>query len=449
MHAAGDADGLPYYTMPRVEGESLRDHLTRRQRLSVNEALTILRDIARALAYAHRRGIVHRDIKPDNVLVADNMAVVTDFGIAKAIAAARDDERAEQTAPPVPAPTRPGLTMTGTSLGTPEYMAPEQVAGDPGMDHRVDIYALGVVGYELLAGRPPFHGRTPREQLTAQMSERPRDLAQLRLDLPPAVSGLIMQSLEKDPSARPESADAMVRELDSAITGTPAPVSADEPEVIRRAFSWYVVSFVAAAAIAWTAMQVMGLPDWVFPGAIALMALGLPVVAFTALARYAAYQAASSTARRFRLARWLGTRSLWAAQYLNWRRVTIGGATSLGGFGILVAGVMVTRSMGIGPAASLFGSGTLAEQEQVMMTDFSASGVDSALVSAVTIAARTGLLQSRVISVLWGGPLDAALARMRRPANAPIDLATRARTGNPRGIAGCGRRPCHPRWCGL
>jgi serine/threonine-protein kinase len=152
VHAAGETDGLPYYTMPLVDGHSLRSRLAKGGPLPITEAISVLRDVAKALAYAHEHGVAHRDIKPDNVLLSGGAAVVTDFGVAKALSMAKH--------------TVPGGTLTevGTSLGTPAYMAPEQAAADPRTDHRADIYAFGVVGYEILAGQPPFHGRTPQKR---------------------------------------------------------------------------------------------------------------------------------------------------------------------------------------------------------------------------------------------------------------------------------------------
>jgi serine/threonine-protein kinase len=147
--AAGEVDGLPYFTMPFVEGESLRSRLTGGG-LPIADVLAILRDVSKALAYAHARNIVHRDIKPDNVLLSGGTAVVTDFGIAKALSASRT------------AGVGATLTSVGTSIGTPAYMAPEQVAGDPNFDHRVDLYALGCMAQELLTGKPPFADRSPR-----------------------------------------------------------------------------------------------------------------------------------------------------------------------------------------------------------------------------------------------------------------------------------------------
>ncbi|HEY9442608.1 MAG TPA: serine/threonine-protein kinase, partial [Gemmatimonadales bacterium] len=179
--AAGEAADLLYFTMPLVEGESLQARLARDGELPVGEATRILRDVADALSYAHRHGVVHRDIKPGNVLLSDGHALVTDFGVAKAL----DQSR------------RSSLTSTGLALGTPTYMAPEQAAADPHTDHRADIYALGAVGYELLSGRPPFTAPTAQAVVAAHLTQTPTPLAQLRLGVPPALAALVMRCLEK------------------------------------------------------------------------------------------------------------------------------------------------------------------------------------------------------------------------------------------------------------
>jgi len=198
--SAGDIDGLPFYTMPFVDGESLRARLARGP-LGATEVIGVLRDVSKALAYAHRQGVVHRDIKPDNVLLSEGTAVVTDFGIAKAISAART--------------SAPGATLTqiGTSIGTPAYMAPEQAAGDPDIDHRADIYSLGAMAYELLAGRPVFADRTAQRMLAAHMGEAPRSITETRPDLPAPLAELVMRCLEKDPKDRPQTATEIVRVL--------------------------------------------------------------------------------------------------------------------------------------------------------------------------------------------------------------------------------------------
>ena len=206
--SAGELDGLPYFIMPFISGESLRARINRGP-LSVRETVTIMKDVARALGYAHGRGIVHRDIKPDNILLSAGAAVVTDFGVAKALAASRDKTTS------TPAGT---MTGVGVSLGTPQYMAPEQAAADPNTDHRADIYAFGIVAYEMLAGAPPFHGRTPQALLAAQLTEEPAPITQRRYDVPPALSQLIMRCLEKSPASRPRAANDVVRALDDPET---------------------------------------------------------------------------------------------------------------------------------------------------------------------------------------------------------------------------------------
>jgi hypothetical protein len=199
--AAGDVDSLPYFIMPFVAGQSLRQRLDGNRGLPPNEAVGILRDIAKALAHAHALGIVHRDIKPENVLISGGAAAVTDFGIAKALSTSRMVSGAT-------------LTQGGTSLGTPAYMAPEQAAADPDADHRADIYSFGVVAYELIAGTPPFHGRSPQALLTAHMAEPPPPLETRVPNVPPALAHLIMRCLAKSPAERPPTASALLDGLD-------------------------------------------------------------------------------------------------------------------------------------------------------------------------------------------------------------------------------------------
>jgi tetratricopeptide (TPR) repeat protein len=231
--AAGETDGLPYFTMPYVAGESLRRRLDGGKPLPVVDTVAVLRDVARALAYAHEHGVVHRDIKPDNVLVAGGSAAVTDFGIAKALSSSRTFGGEH-------------LTRVGNSLGTPAYMAPEQVAADPNADHRIDIYSFGAMAYELLTGSPPFGGRPPHEVLSAQLTEQPVPLRTRAPDVPPPLSALVMKCLAKNPADRPQTADEIVRALDRIDLSS----DGSAPTPIPKASRGRTIAIVAAVLIA-------------------------------------------------------------------------------------------------------------------------------------------------------------------------------------------------------
>ena len=237
MLDSGEADGLLYYVMPFVDGDSLRARLVKQGTLAPSEALRLLRDIVDALAHAHRHQVVHRDIKPDNVMIADRHAVVMDFGVAKAMS--------DATA------TTSGLTSIGVSLGTPAYMAPEQAAADPFIDHRADIYSVGAVAYEMLAGRPPFTG-SPQSVLSAQIGRTPEPLAQLKPDVPPAIAQIVMTCLEKDPAKRYQTADELLAAIESLVTptGTRPPTTEAPPNRARRvAMGAAVLLVIAAGAV--------------------------------------------------------------------------------------------------------------------------------------------------------------------------------------------------------
>ena len=188
-----------WYTMPLVTGESLGTLLHREGRLPVAQAVRILREIAEALAWAHAHGVVHRDLKPDNVLMADGHTVIADFGVAKALTATHGDSAITEQADGI-------RTATGAGLGTPAYMAPEQAAGAKSVDHRTDLYALGVIAYELLTGAPPFTGPSRQALITAHLAERPVRLSARRRDVPRALETLAMRLLEKQAADRPASA---------------------------------------------------------------------------------------------------------------------------------------------------------------------------------------------------------------------------------------------------
>jgi serine/threonine-protein kinase len=195
---SGRVDGTVFYVMPYVQGESLRTRLKRETQLPVEDAIRITADIAAALDYAHRHGVIHRDIKPDNVLFHDGRALVADFGIA--LARTRDDDGSR-------------LTRSGVSLGTPEYMSPEQAAGDPNVDARTDVYALGVVLYEMLTGRRPFTGLTPQAIFAKVMSEDPAPLFEQRRTIPQHVDDAVLRALEKLPADRWQTPASFVEAL--------------------------------------------------------------------------------------------------------------------------------------------------------------------------------------------------------------------------------------------
>jgi serine/threonine protein kinase len=196
--SAGQAGMRLYYTMPLVDGESLRERMGRERPMSIESVSRILEDIAGALAYAHGEGIVHRDMKPENVMFFHGRAVVLDFGIGKALTAAQRDD------------SEPRITQAGVSLGTPMYIAPEQAAGDPTLDHRADIYALGVLAYEMLTGHPPFAARTPQAVMAAHATEIPLPVSSKRSDVPAPLARVIMKCLAKHPAERPQSADEII-----------------------------------------------------------------------------------------------------------------------------------------------------------------------------------------------------------------------------------------------
>ena len=235
--STGEANGVPWYSMPYVRGESLRARLASGQPVPLTEATHILRDVARALAFAHGEGVVHRDIKPENILLSGGAAVVTDFGIAKAVSVSRTEDSASSVT----------MTQAGSSIGTPAYMAPEQAAGDPATDHRADIYAWGVVAWELIAGKHPFASRTTATaMIAAHLTETPATLA----SVPPTLASLVARCLEKDPARRPQSAGELLSALDHV--GTP---SGERPAAENRVG-------LRNAAIAVGTVGVIALAGW-------------------------------------------------------------------------------------------------------------------------------------------------------------------------------------------
>ena len=213
LHDSGEADGLLFYVMPFVDGESLREKLQRDGAFTVHETVRILREVADALAYAHGRGIVHRDIKPDNVMLSRRHAIVTDFGVAKAVSEASDRQ----------------LTTVGVALGTPAYMSPEQATGEDDIDHRSDIYSLGALGYEMLAGAPPFGGPTPQAVVAKHFTEPVPSLRAARGELPESVEQLVQRTLAKSADDRFATGAELIDAITAVGSGAALTAAAASP----------------------------------------------------------------------------------------------------------------------------------------------------------------------------------------------------------------------------
>jgi eukaryotic-like serine/threonine-protein kinase len=244
LYDSGEADGLLFYVMPYVDGESLRDRLIREGELPVAETVRILSNVVDALSKAHSLGLVHRDIKPDNVMLAGRHAVVMDFGVAKAVSDAREGSN---------------LTSAGVALGTPAYMAPEQAAGDPHIDHRADIYAVGALAYEMLTGRPPFTGTTQQEVLAKQVTATPEAVTVHRPSVSRGLETLVMRCLEKKAADRWQTADEILPHLEALATpsGGMQPTAAMAALKRKPTMAWGAVG---------AGVLVVGLVGWAIGG---------------------------------------------------------------------------------------------------------------------------------------------------------------------------------------
>ena len=410
--AAGD---LLYYIMPFIEGESLRAKLAREGELPVAEAAKIMREVVDALSYAHRSGVVHRDIKPDNVLLSDGHAVVTDFGVAKAVTASSG---------------KSSLTSLGVALGTPAYMAPEQAAADPHVDHRADIYATGVLAYEMLTGQTPFTAPTAQALLAAHITQVPDPVSTRRPAVPAVLNGLLMRCLEKRPADRWQSAAELLGHLEAAATpstggltptGTSPAVSSGTEEAIRRSHPVRVavlfgVAAVAVIGLAFVLVRALGLPDWVLYGAAGLMAAGLPIIALTGH-----FERRRAEARA--TGRILPPSAGGVQHWFTWRKAIRGGLIAFGVLAVVAGGYTVMRLAGIGPAGTLVASGRLKAKDRMIVADFENRTSDPGLAGSITEAFRIDLGQSPVVRLLSTAELAAALGRMQRDPASPLTAA--------------------------
>ncbi|MGD2122675.1 MAG: serine/threonine-protein kinase [Gemmatimonadota bacterium] len=374
VHDSGEADGFLFYVMPFIKGESLRSRLTKEKQLPVEDAVQITREIADALAYAHEEGVIHRDVKPANIMLEAGHAVLADFGVAHAVAEAKDKR----------------LTRTGTSLGTPAYMSPEQAAGEQGLDGRSDQYALGCVLFEMLAGHPPFTGAQVEAVLRQHLTEEPPSVTKARPTVANAVARVINRALAKSPADRYRTAGEMAAEL--ALTNRPSQSSPPglslQGRPIWQILGGWALGSLAILGASGTLRDLIGLPAWV-PTAAGLICLGsLPLV--------------------------LGA-TLKLRQQLSWRIVGLVTGVAFVLLAMGTVGYMGMRVMGVGPAGTLIGKGVLGERTRVVVAEIDSRHQDTLVASAITEALRIGLVESEVLQIVDPAEVAELLALMQLP----------------------------------
>ncbi|MEE8192054.1 MAG: protein kinase [Gemmatimonadales bacterium] len=384
LYDSGNADGVLYYVMPFIEGETLRERIARSGRLSLDEALHIAREVGSALSYAHSKDVIHRDIKPANILLSGGHAVVADFGIARAISASGG----------------PGLTQAGIAVGTPQYMSPEQVLGSDTLDGRSDIYSLGCVVYEMLVGGPPFDGRTAQAIIAKRFKEPRPNLEGLDHTVPADTRQALMKAFATEPEDRYDTASTFVREM-----GVPPSAGESLPRrlgVLGAGGLYLAVSLILLAVTQFLLVQ-LGLPDWVMPGVGVLLLIGLPVMVAAA---HSEIRIANGRAPLL--------------PFLNWNNAMRAGVLAMGGWSALVAGYMGMRLLGVGPVGTLVAAGVLEERERVVVADFENRTANPLLGRAVTEAFRVDLAQSPVVTLMSPASVARVLTLMERPADEPV-----------------------------
>ena len=403
--SAGVTNGHPWYSMPLVQGESLRARIAREGALTPAATARMIRDVAEALAYAHAQGVVHRDIKPDNILLSGTHALVTDFGVAKAISAS----------------TNAGtMTGTGVAIGTAAYMAPEQAAGDPACDHRADLYALGATAYEMLTGRMLFPQRSPVQMLAAHALETPEPLAHLVPDMPRELAALVDQLLEKHPNDRPSRAQDVADVLSAMLTRwTSGELTPAVGQVtLLRGLSFWGITTVSATLAAWLAVRWLPVPEWTLPAVAIVMLAGLPVVLLTVWVHRPARplamvpSVASTTT--------VGRMEAVARPHLTWRRAKIGALMAVAGV-VLAAGTWAgSRALGVGPAATLIQQGQVDSASRLFVADFDVPASDSSLTDVVTDLMRTELSRGIATPMVTAAQRNFALLAMGRDRNTRV-----------------------------
>jgi serine/threonine-protein kinase len=315
VHDSGEAEGVLYYVMPYVDGESLRERMMKDGALPVDEALQLAREVAEALGYAHKRGIIHRDIKPGNVMLGEGHALVADFGIARATSGGGE-----------------ALTRTGLAVGTPQYMSPEQATGERDIDARADVYAVGAVMYEMLGGLPPYVGPTPQAVLAKSLTEDVPPLRTVRPEIPAPVAQVVMKALARRPTDRyatgAELAEAIAAARDTVRSGF-NPVASAGPSP-ARVWALFGVSAAVSLAVIYGLVSRWGLASWTLGLAAGLLVIGAAVLAATA---------------RFEARRLAGEEVTGLGRWLTWGRAGWGGGLAAA-LWVCVAVVLVFQGPG-------------------------------------------------------------------------------------------------------
>ena len=379
----------------------------------------------KALAYAHAHGVVHRDIKPDNILLSGGHAVVTDFGVAKAVSAS-NSRRARSRRP-------------GVALGTPAYMSPEQAAADPHVDHRADMYAVGATAYEMLAGRPPFSGMSAQQVLAAHMTTAPSPVSSVRQSVSPALNALVMRLLEKTPADRVQHATELLATLQSMATPTggmtptmaTAAMTSGAAAAIRRSHPLRVALLFGLASIAVLATVLvlrnsLGLPDWVLAGALLVLLLNLPIILGAARAERERIRAGTT-----------GTElppPSGIARLFTYRRSILTGVISFGVLAVVVIAYTVMRLTGIGPIGTLQAKGLIKNKQPILLAQFENRSSDTTLAPTLTEALRVDLSQSSSVKLVEPQAVVDALTRMQRPASSVLTPALAREVAEREGI---------------
>jgi len=399
VYSVDRAEGVSFITMELVEGQTL-SALLPPSGFPPRRFFDLAVPLADAVRAAHAKGITHRDLKPDNVMVdPEGRVKVLDFGLARLLE---------------PAPTgREGATVVidhtptqdGRILGTANYMSPEQAEGKP-VDHRSDIFSLGIILFEMATGRRPFQGDSQLSVLTAILRDDPPRVTELNRQLPEVLGSLIDQCLAKDPGRRFQDAADVRNALDTlrgdSGSGSSPRVQAPAGRGIALPAVLGVYALVAAGVggATWLLMNSLGLPGWVLPGALVLLALGFPILGF-----------ASRTRKREERGAWL-----------TWRRAVTGGVVALAAWGLAIGGFMLARHLGIGPAASLVSAGVFAERDTVLIAEVENLASDPQLGGAIQEALSIDLAQSPAVTLMSSAGVAVALERMEKPPGTPLDV---------------------------